>query len=128
MDTIYLPVTFTFISLYAISLPILSGWVGLYRGKVNILRSYGNDPILFKRIRIYGNLIEVAPAFALMLAVAEFLGLTQNWLWMAVGAFLVGRFLHYLLFDNKIRGAAMGLTLFPAAILGIWSLLKIWVL
>lgn len=127
MDTIYLPITFTFISLYAISLPILSGWIGLYRGKVNILRSHGNDPILFKRIRIYGNLIEVAPAFALMLAVSEFLGLTQNWLWAAVGAFLVGRFLHYCLFDSKARGAAMGLTLFPAAFLGIWSLLKIWV-
>jgi len=121
-----LPITITFVSVLAISLVGFSAWIGLYRGSVDILRGDGGDPVLFKRIRIHGNLMENAPTFALILGVAEALGLGTTWLVAAVASFLVGRALHVVLYDDKRRGVPMGLTTFPGAFLGLWALTQVW--
>ena len=123
MTTAFLPVTFTFISVLAIGLIPLTAWIGLYRDKVDILRGDGGNAVLFKRIRIHGNLMENAPLFALVLGAAETAGLSGQWLWLAVATFAVGRILHYVLYDRKTRGIAMSVTLLPGSVMGIWLLL-----
>jgi len=67
MTETLLPITFTFVSVLAILLIPLTGWVGIKRGKIGVLRGDGGDSDLFKRIRIHGNLMENAPLFALVL-------------------------------------------------------------
>lgn len=127
MASTLLPVTFTFISVLAIFLMPLTGWIGLYRGKTDILRGDGGDATLFKRIRIHGNLMENAPHFALVLGAAETVGLGSIWLWLAVASFLAGRVLHYMLYDSKTRGVAMSVTLLPGFLMGFWLLFQLYI-
>ncbi len=122
-----LPITFTCLSILVIALIPLTGWIGILRGSVNILRADGSNPVLFKRIRIHGNLMENAPSFVLILGAAEYAGLAQTWLWLAVIGFLAGRVLHFVLYDSKLRGGAMFVTLAPGAAMGIWLLKAIWI-
>ncbi len=122
MSEIYLPVTFTFISVLAILLIPLTGWIGILRGKTGILRGDGGDSVLFKRIRIHGNLMENAPLFAMVLGAAESVGLGQSLLWLAVLGFVLGRVLHFVLYDSKLRGVAMFITLLPGFVMGGWLL------
>jgi uncharacterized membrane protein YecN with MAPEG domain len=126
MTEIYLPVTFTFIGALAILLIPLTGWIGIPRGKLRILRGDGGNADLFKRIRIHGNLMENAPLFAMVLGAAELSGLGQPQLWLAVSTFLLGRVLHYVLYDSQLRGGAMLLTVLPGVVMGGWLLLRIW--
>lgn len=126
MTEIYLPVTFTFISVLAILLISLTGWVGMGRGKHGILRGDGGNAELFKRIRIHGNLMENAPLFAMVLGAAEFSGLGRAMLWLAVAAFILGRILHFVLYDSQLRGGAMLLTVLPGVVMGGWLLSRIW--
>ena len=121
-----LPVTLTFISICAAMLIPLSGWIGLYRSKIGVLRGDGGNPVLFKRIRIHGNFVENAPLTALAMAGAEGLGLASTWLWTGFGTFLAGRILHYMLYDTTARGFGMLLTTLPAFGWGAWILWRIW--
>ena len=121
-----LPVTFTFIALCAALVMPGTAWIGLLRGRLNTLRGDGGDPVLFKRTRIYGNFIEIAPLTCLALGAAETLGLGAAWLWAGMVCFFVGRGLHYVLYDSKTRGAAMGLSVLPAFLAGLWVLWTLW--
>lgn len=121
-----LPVTFTFISVIAVLLIPFTGWVGIRRAKVNVLRADGGDAILFKRIRIHGNLMENIPLYAIVLGASEYVGLGVNWLWIAIATFAAGRISHYVLYDSKVRGVAMFITLLPGAVMSIWLLQQIW--
>ena len=122
-----LPITFTFISVLAILMIPMTGWIGMRRDKIGrVLRGDGGDPILFKRIRIHGNLMENAPLLALTLGAAEYTGLRPAWLWLAVATFIVGRALHYALFDSTKRGLAMLITVLPSVLMGAWLLAQIW--
>lgn len=125
MTETLLPVTFTFVSLLAILLIPFTGWVGLRRSNIGVLRGDGGDAVLFKRIRIHGNLMENAPLFVVMLGASEIAGLGPFWLWLAVVTFVAGRALHYALYDSKMRGGAMLITLLPGAIMGLWILAQI---
>jgi len=126
MTETLLPVTFTFVSVLAMLLFPFTGWVGVRRGKIGVLRGDGGDAVLFKRIRIHGNLMENAPLFALMLGASEISGLEPFWLWFAVAAFVAGRALHCALYDSKLRAGAMTLTQFPGVLMGLWILAQIW--
>lgn len=126
MPDMMLPVSFSFVSLLAVLLIPMTGWIGLYRGKVNVLRADGGDATLFKRIRIHGNLMENAAVFVIVLGAAEISGLAAAWLWAAVICFLIGRITHFILYDTKMRGGAMFLTLAPGAAMGLWLLSRIW--
>ena len=121
-----IPITTTFIAFYAIALVILTGWIGIYRGKHGVLRGHGGDTVLEKRIRYHGNLIENAPAMALVLGASEMLGMTSWILWLAVGAFVAGRILYFYLYDKEVRALAMSLTQFPAGLLGLWCLYAVY--
>lgn len=120
-----LTVTTLFISLYAITLVPITGWVGVLRGQLGAFRGNGDNPVLEKRIRVHGNYIENAPAMALVLGVSELQGAPSWALWGAVLCFVSGRILHFVLFDSKTRAVAMSLTQFPAALLGIWCLYNV---
>ena len=120
-----LPVSMIFVSLCALAVFLMTAWIGLLRGSINVLRGHGDNTQLEKRIRIHGNFIENAPITALALASAEALGLASNWLWLAVASFIAGRVLHYLLYDKKVRGIAMTLTQGPAAAMAIWIVLQL---
>lgn len=124
MKDALLPVTFTFIGVLAILLIPLTGWVGMRRGKT--LRGDGGDPVLFKRIRIHGNLMENAPLFALVLGASEAAGLGRPWLWLAIGTFIAGRGLHFALYDSPLRGGAMLVTLLPGVLMSLWLLARVW--
>ena len=121
-----LPVTLTFIALVAAALMPMTAWIGLYRGKHNILRGDGGDPVLHKRIRAHGQWIETAPLVALALGAAESLGAGAVWLWLTVAAYGVGRALHWMIYDSKARGASMSLTTGPAFMLSLWVLWTLW--
>lgn len=120
-----LTITTLFISLYAISLVPLTGWVGVLRGRLGAFRGDGHNQVLEKRIRIHGNYTENAPAMALVLGVSELQGAPSWALWGAVLCFVLGRIAHFILFDSKARAGAMSLTQFPAALLGIWCVYKL---
>ena len=122
-----IPVTTTFIALYAIALVPLTGWVGLLRGKIGVLRGHGDNPVLEKRIRFHGNLTENAPAMAFVLGASEMLGMTSWVLWAAVGAFVIGRIMYFRLYDKEIRALAMSITQFPAAFLAFWCLYAVYI-
>lgn len=122
-----IPVTTTFIALYAIALVVLTGWIGLFRGKINVLRGHGGNNILEKRIRYHGNLVENAPAMALVLGASEMLGMTSWVLWLAVMLFVVGRIVYFQLYDKQTRAVAMSLTQFPAGLLALWCLYSVYV-
>ncbi len=124
MTDIFLPVTFTLVSVLVILMIPLTGWVGLRRGET--LRGDGGDPVLFKRIRIHGNLMENAPLFVFVLGAAEATGLEPPWLWLAITTFIVGRGLHYALYDTQQRGLAMLVTLLPGVFMGLWLLVQVW--
>ena len=126
MTETLLPVTFSFVSVLAILLIPLTGWVGVLRGKIGVLRGDGGNPDLFKRIRIHGNLMENAPLFALVLGASEYAGLGLFWLWLAVATFVAGRILHYVLYDSTMRGGAMLVTVLPGVLMGLWLLVRIW--
>lgn len=122
-----IPVTTTFIALYAISLVVLTGWIGIFRGKLGILRGHGDNAILEKRIRYHGNLTENAPAMALVLGASEMLGATYWVLWLATSTFFVGRILYFSIYDKESRAFAMSLTQFPAGLLALWCLYAIYI-
>jgi uncharacterized membrane protein YecN with MAPEG domain len=123
-----IPVTTTFIALYAIVLVFLTGWIGLFRGKIGVLRGHGDNSTLEKRIRFHGNLIENAPAMALVLGASELLGMATWILWLAVCAFVLGRIMYFSLYDKEIRALAMSLTQFPAGLLALWCLFAVYIL
>ncbi|NVK34877.1 MAG: MAPEG family protein [Rhodobacteraceae bacterium] len=120
------PVSMTFIAICAALMTLMVAYVGLYRGKVKVLRGDGGNAILFKRIRIHGNFMETAPLTALVMMAAEVAGLGATWLWLAFGSFFLGRVLHFVLFDSTKRGIAMSLTVFPGFLMGVWILSRIW--
>ncbi len=125
LDVSTLNVSLTFVALCAIIPFALVSWIGARRGKIGVLRGYGDDPALFWRSRVHGNFTENAPIVALALVSAEAVGIADGWLWATVAAFFVGRVLHALRFDHKDRAAGMVMTTGPAVALGIAVLLHL---
>lgn len=125
LDVSTLNVSFTFVALCAVIPFALVSWIGVRRGKLNVLRGHGDDPTLFWRSRVHGNFIENAPIVALALFAAEAVGVADGWLWATVAAFFVGRVLHALRFDHKDRALGMTMTTGPAVALGIAVLVHI---
>ena len=75
----------------------------------------GGDPVLQRRIRAQGNLVEYAPMFVILVGLAELQGNGPIVLGGIAGMFLVGRMAHgYALAMTPgaplARGGGMGLT------------------
>ena len=125
MDFHTFDVSFTFIAMCAASIFVFTAWIGVRRGKTDVLRADGGDAVLFKRSRVHGNFIENAPFVALGLFAAEALGVADAWLWAVVVAFFVGRFYHAIRYDSKDRALGMMLTNGPSLALGVYVVLHV---
>lgn len=125
LDITSLDVSFTFVAICAVAPFLLTAWVGMRRGKTDILRGHGDDAELFLRSRIHGNFIETAPIVAMILLVAEAAGVPDLWLWISVGLYFVGRVLHAIRFDHKDRAVGMTMSTAPAMVLGVVMLAKV---
>lgn len=121
-----IPVTTTFIAIYALVLIPMTGWVGILRGRLGALRGTGDNAVLEKRIRIHGNLTEIAPVLALSMGASEMLGMPAYALWLAFGTFIVGRVMHYYLFDSNAWAMGMLVSQLPVALLSAWCLYSIY--
>ncbi len=119
LDVSSLNVSFTFVALCTFAPFLLTAWIGVRRGKLEVLRGHGDDPELFWRSRVHGNFVENAPIVALALLVAESVGIADAWLWATLAAFFVGRVVHAVRFDHKDRALGMTLSIGPAMALGI---------
>jgi uncharacterized membrane protein YecN with MAPEG domain len=74
MDTILLPITTLLSSTLAIWLFVLSWAVIKVRRSLNISLGDGGNKIMKRRMRAQGNLVEYAPLFVIMIALAELQG------------------------------------------------------
>lgn len=54
----------------------------------------GDDEIMRRRIRAFGNFIEYVPTCLIMIALIEMQGASDTLVWCVGGAFVVGRLLH----------------------------------
>ncbi len=101
-------ITLLYSCLLAIFLIILSMRVIHLRGSpfTGFLRKKGeavSQETLNRAVRGHGNLIEYAPLFLILMLVAELNHLSSAWLHFAGAAFLVGRFMHGILFSFMKR-------------------------
>ena len=87
----------------------------------------GNDDVLRRRIRAFGNFIEYVPMCLLMLALIEFASASRTLLWSIGGLLLAGRILHaigMLYADSPApRGIAMFMTYATLLVPAGWLLL-----
>jgi len=70
--------------------------------------------------------MENVPLFALVPGASEYADLGTNWLWIAIATFIVGRISLYVLYDSKMRGVAMFITLMPGAVVSFWLIKQVW--
>ncbi len=86
----------------------------------------GDDAILRRRIRAFGNFIEYVPVALVVLALMELQGGEALWVWGAGIALLLGRALHAvgMLYAESPapRGLGMVLTYIAIAIPALWLL------
>lgn len=78
----------------AIFLVSLSLPVSLRRMAIGVKTGFGSDETLLRRIRAQGNFTEYVPIGLLLIALNEFRGLAEVWLWCLAGLLIVGRLLH----------------------------------
>ena len=74
MDTISLPITTLLSSALAIWLLVLSWAVIKGRRSLSLSLGDGGDDMMQRRVRAQGNLVEYAPIFVIMIALAELQG------------------------------------------------------
>lgn len=86
------------LSIYAAFLAALLVFLSLHviraRMSSETVLGDGNDLELQRRIRAHANLVEYAPLFLVLLAIAEFNGLNYAYVHGFGGAFVLGRLLH----------------------------------
>ena len=127
MDTILLPITTLLSSTLAIWLFVLSWAVIKVRRSLNISLGDGGNKIMKRRMRAQGNLVEYAPLFVIMIALAELQGGNPIIVSVLAAAFLTGRLAHgYALAftekNKKLRKLGMMATLCGIAATAIFNL------
>ncbi len=105
--------------------------LGKAMGKVNgVTFGDGNDEILRRRIRAFGNFIEYTPRCLVMLALTENAGASPTFVWTIGGLLLFGRGLHalgMLYSDTPVpRGIAMFMTYGAFLAPAVWLLSNVW--
>jgi len=112
-----LQVTLVFVAIFALMQAPMTIAVGLRRLKTNIMFLDGGDQVLTRRVRAHGNFTETVPIVLLAMGAAELSGAPHLLLWIAGGAFVAGRLLHYGTVvtsgDGIGRAVGMILTLVP---------------
>ncbi len=135
---ISLPITSTIAAILAIVMLPLTLQVSMRRaalgkamGKVNgVTFGDGDDEVLRRRIRAFGNFIEYTPMCLVMLALTENVGASPTFVWTIGGLLLFGRGLHalgMLYSDTPVpRGIAMFMTYGAFLVPAVWLLSNVW--
>ncbi|CAM5349912.1 MAPEG family protein [Pseudomonas aeruginosa] len=89
-----LPITSTVAAFAAIGLIALSVPVSLRRMAVKQPLGPGDDPALLRRIRAQGNFTEYVPIVLILLALAEYRGVPQGFVFAIAGPLVIGRVAH----------------------------------
>lgn len=114
-----LPITSTVAALASVALIALSIPVSLRRMKVDTRIGIGDDPTLLRRIRAQGNFIEYVPLALIVLALCEYRGAPETWLYAIAVLLVLGRALH-------IAGMLSGVTPIRASgMVGTYSALLV---
>lgn len=105
--------------------------LGKAMGKLNgVAFGDGDDDVLRRRIRAFGNFTEYAPMCLLMLALTENAGASPTFIWTIGGLLLFGRALHALgmLYTNSPvpRAIAMFMTYAAFLVPAFWLLSVVW--
>ncbi len=121
-----LPITSTIAVLVAMLMIPLTMQVSLRRAALGkamgnlagVAFGDGDDALLRRRIRAFGNFVEYAPMCLLMLALLEFAGAGSTWVWAVGGLFVSGRIVHALamLYASGPAGRAAGMMMTYAAL------------
>ncbi|MDE1130861.1 MAG: MAPEG family protein [Ascidiaceihabitans sp.] len=127
MDTISLPITTLLSSALAVWLLVLSWAVIKGRRSLNLSLGDGGDDMMQRRVRAQGNLVEYAPIFVIMIALAELQGGNAIIVSILAAAFLAGRLAHGYAFaftekNMKLRKLGMIATLCGIAATAVFNL------
>jgi uncharacterized protein len=91
-----LPITSAVAATAAIALIPLSISVSFRRMKTGVRVGFGEDETLMRRIRAQGNFVEYVPLALILLALAEYRGVSATLLWTLAGLLIAGRSLHFI--------------------------------
>ena len=130
MPEIYIPITTLLISGLALLLLVLSWRVIQNRGSAQVSLGTGNDADLERRVRAQANLIEYAPTFVILIAVAELQGGNAVLLSIVAALFFIGRLAHgyALAFSEKnmqMRVLGTVLTLTTTLVAAIYNVVAL---
>lgn len=120
-----MPVTLTI----AVACAALSLWlaarISLRRFGTGAMIGDGGDARLFSLQRAHANFAEYAPLVLLLIAAIEAAGGARRWLWIAGGAFVLGRIAHGFgmprAAPNPLRAGGILATWLVLAVLAIWA-------
>ena len=101
-----LPITFVFVSLFALAQVAITLRVGLYRGRSGVRFLDGGDQHLLRIMRAHGNFTETVPIGLMVLGATEGVGAPGWLLWGMGGLFVLARGSHYL--TVTLRGSGQG--------------------
>ena len=107
-----LPITATFAAILAVYFVAMSSYVIYTRAKTDVLMWDGGNGRMLTAIRRHGNLAEYMPFAILIMAIAEFEGLSTGWLQISGGLLLTGRLIHPF-------GVAVERSVLPARVTGM---------
>jgi hypothetical protein len=95
----------------------------------NVVFGDGDDKVLRRRIRAFGNFVEYAPFCLLLLALMELQGAPSTWLWAVGGLLAAGRAVHAIgmLFVESPAPRGVGMIATYAAVLipAVWFVLNL---
>jgi uncharacterized membrane protein YecN with MAPEG domain len=121
-----LPITTTFVGLFAILQIPMTVMVGLKRVQTGIQFMDGGNTSLLRRMRAHANYTETVPIVLLAMAASELSGLMPALLWVGGASLLMGRLLHVQTLVTKGwgngRAAGMILTFLPMLGFGAWDI------
>jgi len=128
---ISLPITSTIAACLAIIMFPLTLQVSMRRKSIgNVVFGDGDDEVLRRRIRAFGNFVEYVPTCLVMLALVEIGGASSTLLWTIGGLLLLGRIIHalgMLYADTPIpRAIAMFMTYAAFLVPAVWLIMGVW--
>lgn len=102
---------------------IINLWLGVRVSRLRMSEKIsigdGGNPRLVARMRAQLNFAEYAPIVLILIALIEFGGGTQLWLWVTSAVFLLGRVLHGIGMDGWQPGRTIGILSTMIVMLGL---------
>ena len=102
---------------------LINFWLATRVGQLRIARRIsigdGGDTQVLARMRAHANFTEYAPIVLLLIALIEFAGGSQLWLWIVAAVFIVGRILHGFGMDGAMRLRQIGIVTTMLIMIGL---------